>query len=50
MRSRIVTVLVLLAAALSWYCFYVRPHDERRKVIMDCMGDDMSLASYEKCS
>lgn len=32
-----------------WYQFYVKPHDEARYAIWDCMGNDNSRQAYEDC-
>ena len=32
-----------------WYFGYVKPHDEARWEIIDCMDNDMSPESYEVC-
>lgn len=38
-----------LAVGVGWYHFYVKPHDEARYQILDCMGSDNSRAAYDAC-
>ena len=38
-----------LIAATVWYAVYVGPNDERLSKISACMGDDLSVESYERC-
>ena len=43
--------LVTTAMAVGWYHLYVKPNDERRKIIVECMYkiDDMSIKGYQQC-
>ena len=42
-------IIAGLAIAGLWYCFWVQPNDATMSEIMDCMGDDRSKQSYERC-
>ncbi len=35
--------------AATWYIFWVKPHDEMRMQVINCMGDDLSESSYTAC-
>ena len=52
MKDTILTVLLFAAAATAWYFGYVKPADEARAAIIDCMadrGDLHSRAAYDAC-
>ena len=48
-----IAVMFLLMSALAtvWYFGYIKPMDQARAEIMDCMksNDDLSYESYEDC-
>ena len=48
-----IAVMFLLMSALTtvWYFGYIKPMDDARAEIMDCMqsNDDLSYESYEEC-
>jgi len=48
-----IAVMFLLMSALTtvWYFGYIKPMDDARAEIMDCMqsNDDLSYESYEDC-
>lgn len=35
--------------ATTWYIFWVKPHNEMRLQVIDCMGGDLSESSYMMC-
>lgn len=52
MKDTILTVLLFAAAATAWYFVYIKPADEARAAIIDCMadrGDLHSRAAYDAC-
>jgi len=50
-RDTIITVTLFLAACTGWYFGYVKPADEARAQIMDCMVErgDTSRTTYDAC-
>jgi hypothetical protein len=42
---------LVLAAMVGWYCLYVKPTDEFRYAVMDCMAErgDSSKEGYKAC-
>ena len=48
-----IAIMFLLMTALGtiWYFGYIKPMDDARAEIMDCMqsNDDLSYESYEEC-
>ena len=51
LRGVVCFVGVGLLIGVAWWYFYVKPHDEFRKVVGSCMTerDDYSMESYETC-
>lgn len=55
MMERMRDVVVFVGAGLlvggAWWYFYVKPHDEFRELVGNCMIEkgDMSPASYDDC-
>jgi len=45
----VVLIVLGLATGWAWHQWYVKPHDEARYQIMECMGDDHSEAAYQSC-
>tara|TARA_A200000159_G_scaffold163425_1_gene189616 strand:+ start:4915 stop:5094 length:180 start_codon:yes stop_codon:yes gene_type:complete len=37
------------SGAALWYAFWVKPNDQARAEIIECMDDDFSRASYDRC-
>ena len=35
--------------ATAWYVFWIKPHDEMRMQVIECMGSDLSKLSYTTC-
>ena len=48
-REMLALSTLALAAAILWYFFWVKPHDEALSAIMDCMGPDSSRTAYDVC-
>ena len=48
-----IAIMFLLMTALGtiWYFGYIKPMDDARAEVMDCMqsNDDLSYESYEEC-
>lgn len=52
MKNQIEAVVLItlgLATGWAWHQWYVKPHDEARYQIMDCMGSDHSRGAYDAC-
>jgi len=51
MRDIIIFVGIGLLCGVAWWHFYVKPHDEFRSIVSECMilKDDMSQTSYDMC-
>ena len=45
----IILIFVGLIGMTLWYSYWVKPHDEMRLAVMECMGDRMSEAAYQEC-
>ena len=45
----IVLIALGLGTGWAWHQWYVKPHDEARYQIMDCMDGDNSRAAYDAC-
>lgn len=52
MKNQIEAVILItlgLASGWAWHQWYVKPHDEARYQIIDCMGNDRSSEAYDAC-
>ena len=52
MKNQIEAVILItlgLASGWAWHQWYVKPHDEARYQIIDCMGNDRSNEAYDAC-
>jgi len=52
MKENIIIIACFLAVCVGWYFAYVKPADEARAAIIDCMadrGDLHSRAAYDAC-
>ena len=51
MRDIVIFVGAGLLVGVAWWHFYVKPHDEFRSIVAECMilKDDMSPSSYDEC-
>jgi len=48
-RELLTIVACFLTAATVWWIVYAGPNTERLNKISACMGDDLSVESYESC-
>jgi hypothetical protein len=50
-RKLSVCLMAGVALMMAWYVIVVRPSDEARELVIECMvdRDDLSRASYESC-
>ena len=51
MRDVVIFIGAGLLVGVAWWHFYVKPHDEFRALVGDCMIEkqDMSPSSYDDC-
>ena len=51
MNDAAVPFILVLAAMVGWYCLYVKPTDEFRYAVMDCMTErgDSTEEGYKAC-
>jgi len=51
MKDTVVPFILVLVAMVGWYCLYVRPMDEFRYAVMDCMAEsgDSTKEGYKVC-
>lgn len=50
--ERIESVILIFAGLIGmtlWYSYWVKPHDEMRYAVVECMGDRNSEAAYQEC-
>ena len=45
----VILIFVGLVGMTLWYSYWVKPHDEMRYAVMECMGDRTSEAAYHEC-
>ena len=50
MREGIIFCLIVLAAMVGWYHFYVAPRDVMYTDIIRCMDEDRSREAYDRCA
>ena len=43
-------VTLVLTSASLWWAMYVKPADEFRYQVMECMGHEVSQAAYDRCA
>ena len=49
--TTLVTIVALIVLIVLWHNLYIKPHDEVRMQLIECMKDnrDMSRSSYDAC-
>ncbi len=50
--ERIESVILICMGLIGmslWYAYWVKPHDDMRYAVMECMGDRVGEAVYQEC-